>query len=313
MEGECIDAGLPNGGCAPGHLLDDQDECQPAGVPAEWCGEGFESDGDFGCRAILPATPCESSLMALPGETTCREVAPCGDGTWGDIPTEGNTQFVDESYTLGDADGTQAKPWPTVVEAVAAADPGAIVAIAAGSYVGEVDIQNQPVRLWGRCPSLVEIVGAGNHVLEIHAGADATEIRDLALTGSISWSAVAVHGSAGVIFDRVWLHDTLGSRGFDITEDSSSATGVILSRSLVERTRTNAIMVWGAAIDMSDTVVRDTQPSLNSGIARAINVAVNTGPSSRTPRPAPTVGSTVMVSSWPTTAASEARSPCERA
>ncbi|MBW2456090.1 MAG: hypothetical protein JRI68_16345 [Deltaproteobacteria bacterium] len=276
VEGECVDAGLPTEGCAPGHLLDDQDECQPAGVPAAWCGEGFESDGDYGCRAILPAAPCESGQMALPGETTCREVAPCADGTWGDIPVESNTQFVDQSYLGGDGDGTQAKPWPTVLEAVAAADPGAIVAIAAGSYVGEVDIADQPVRLWGRCPGLVELVGTGVHVLEIGAGADGTEIRDLALTGSVGWSAIAVHGSAGVIFDRVWLHDALGSRGFDITEDSGSATGVILTRSLVERTRTNAIMVWGAAIEMSDSVVRDTQPSLNSGIARGLNVAVNT-------------------------------------
>ncbi len=276
VDGLCVDAGLPTDGCPPGHLLDEESVCQPAGVPAALCGEGFETDGDYGCRAILPPAPCESGLMALPGETVCREVAPCANGTWGDIPVESSTQFVDQGYSGGDGDGTQAKPWTTVSEAVAAADPGAIVAIAAGSYVGEVDVADKPVRLWGRCPALVEIVGTGVHVLEISAGADASEIRDLALTGPIGWAAVAVHGSEGVIFDRVWLHDTLGSRGFDITEDVSSGTGTILSRSLVERTRTNAVMVWGATISMSDTVVRDTQASLNSGIARGLDVAVNT-------------------------------------
>ncbi len=276
VDGECVDAGLPTDGCPPGHALDEQSICQPAGVPAELCAEGFESDGDYGCRAILPDQPCEAGWMALPGETACREVAPCASGTWGDIPVEQNTQFVDQSYTGGDSDGTQAKPWTTVQEAVAAAETGAIVAIAAGSYPGEVDLADQPVRLWGRCPALVELVGTGVHVLEIGVGADGSEVRDLALTGQISWSAVAIHGSENVIVDRVWLHDVEGSRGFDITEDTNGGTGVIMTRSLIERARTVAVMVWGSAINMSDTVVRDTQPSLAGGAARGLQVSVNT-------------------------------------
>ena len=30
--------------------------------------------------------------MAIPGEPSCHEVAPCGTGTWGDIPVAGDTE-----------------------------------------------------------------------------------------------------------------------------------------------------------------------------------------------------------------------------
>ncbi len=39
---------------------------------------------------ILPAAPCSAGQIAVPGDETCRELASCGDGTWGDIPVESN-------------------------------------------------------------------------------------------------------------------------------------------------------------------------------------------------------------------------------
>src|SRR5437588_704532 len=67
-------------GCAPGEKLEGDGHCEPAGVPASSCGKGFSSDGRRGCVAILPADACASGQMAVPGETSCRDVAPCGTG-----------------------------------------------------------------------------------------------------------------------------------------------------------------------------------------------------------------------------------------
>ena len=274
VDGTCVPAGLPTGGCAPGEVSDEAHGCQPAGVPPASCGQGFEADGEDGCRPILPELPCASGTLAWPGETSCHEVAPCADGIWGDIPVEASTEHVDGSYGGADSDGTPIRPWTTVQQAVDAAEPGAIVALAAGSYVGGVLVAGKPVRLWGRCPGLVAIVGAGGAVLEIGEGADGTEIHDLALTGQVGWAAVPVHDALEASFDRIWLHDPAGSRGFDVTEGEGSPS-VTITRSLIERASVTAIMIWGATGAVEQTVVRDTQPGPTSGVGRALNVSVN--------------------------------------
>src|SRR6185436_10488706 len=114
---------------------------------------------EVGCAADLPAT-CPPGSLAVPGDAACREIAPCGTGTWGDIPVEASTEHVDASYVGGASDGTSAKPWTTIQEAVDAAAPGAIVAVAAGSYAEDVRIDGKALRLWGVCPGEVEVVGS---------------------------------------------------------------------------------------------------------------------------------------------------------
>ena len=94
-------------------------------MPASSCAPGFEHDGEAACVPVLPADPCARGLMAVPGETTCRPVADCGSGDYGDIPVDGSTQHVDAAYAGGNSDGSAASPWTTISEAVAAAAPGA--------------------------------------------------------------------------------------------------------------------------------------------------------------------------------------------
>src|SRR6185436_18257188 len=62
--------------------------CDAAGVPADGCPAGFEADEDHGCTAILPADDCAPGTFAVPGETACHDVAPCAEGSWGDIPVD---------------------------------------------------------------------------------------------------------------------------------------------------------------------------------------------------------------------------------
>ncbi|MBW2458874.1 MAG: hypothetical protein JRI68_30520, partial [Deltaproteobacteria bacterium] len=119
-------------GCAPGSMPtgDDANPCLPPGIPAESCAVGFTPVGD-GCEVVLPVEDCAEGTMAIPGETACREIAPCGTTTWGEIPiTEPGTVFVDGSYLGGDGDGTEAQPFVTIQEGVDAAAAGAIVAVA---------------------------------------------------------------------------------------------------------------------------------------------------------------------------------------
>jgi len=174
-------------GCAPGERPFDGGRCQPAGVPPESCGEGFQPDGAAGCDPILPPAPCPAGKMAIPGETACREIAPCAAGTWGDIPVDDKTQYVDATYAGMDSDGTKDKPWTTIADAVtAAAEANTLIAIAAGTYAEDIRVTSPPVRFWGVCPGLAEVVGstAGIATFDIRNGGSATEIHALSITGA---------------------------------------------------------------------------------------------------------------------------------
>src|SRR4030095_13888620 len=93
---------------------------------------------------------------------------------------------VDIRQTAADADGTATRPWPTVMHAIDAAPSGGIVAIAAGTYVEDLRTLSRPVRLWGRCPSMVTLAGAGtaSQTVLVRTLADGTEIHDLSITSA---------------------------------------------------------------------------------------------------------------------------------
>ncbi|RLB59493.1 MAG: hypothetical protein DRI90_15325 [Deltaproteobacteria bacterium] len=262
--------------CAEHELALPGGSCIRPGVPLDGCGEGFVHDGVYGCEPILPAEPCPPGLMAVPGEDSCRDVMECGSGTWGDLPVDGTTQYVDGSYAGGDGDGSEAKPWPTVGQAVAAAAPGALIAVAAGSYSEDVLIQHKPVRLWGRCPEQVAIEATGQSVgpcpptaLCILDGADGTEVGGIAIRGA--GIGILLSGSENVLVDRVRLHDN-ATRGID-AENTLGPTSMDLRGSLIEQNREAGLLVLGAYAVVDASVVRANLPrAADMETGRGLNI-----------------------------------------
>ncbi|MBK8256533.1 MAG: hypothetical protein IPK82_28170 [Polyangiaceae bacterium] len=208
-DGRCQPPGLPlDMPCPPGEAPLESGTCQAAGVPPDECGDGFEADGKGGCQPILPSDKCPDGWMAIPGETQCHEVAPCGNGTWGEIPVESDTQFVDGSYQGQDSDGSQNKPWKTIQAGVDAAADGAVVAVAAGVYQENLTIPpNDPIKLWGRCPSMVTVEGvAGSNTPAIVVLADNAEVHNLGVTGNGIGAGIA---GSNVLFEKVHIRDTV--------------------------------------------------------------------------------------------------------
>ncbi len=252
----CLPPGVQDNGCSAGEYDPGDGSCQPAGIPAELCGTGFVPTDD-GCTPVLPGAPCPSGTMALPGESTCRPVAPCGPGPWGDIPVETSTVYVDASHTGGASDGSATNPFVTIGEGLDAASPGAIVAVAEGSYPESLEI-TKPVRLWGLCPDKVEVLGADPEarVIFVRPGGNGTEIRSLAISGARI--GLLVTGALNVVAETLWVHDLSGA-GIDI-EDSLGPTSVTVSDSLVEQVHELGILVADADVTIERSVVRDTQP-----------------------------------------------------
>ena len=262
-------------GCEAGERPLGDGQCVAAGVPPDACGEGFAAGGDGGCVPVLPAEPCAAGKMAIPGETACRQVAPCAGGRWGAIPVEADTQFVDAGYTGTDSDGTAVRPWTALQVAVDGAAPGAVVAIAAGSYDAVV-VAGHPVRLWGTCPELVRVAGTPAAVV-VGPGADGTEIRDLAVFGPAI--GIRLSGAMDVVADRVWVHDT-ATVGV-LEADTDGPASLVLSRSLVEGAGDAGVGAIGCAMAVERSVVREAHAGSNGLDGRGVEVdAYVSGPGS---------------------------------
>ncbi|MBW2524804.1 MAG: hypothetical protein JRI23_11540 [Deltaproteobacteria bacterium] len=256
LAGTCVPVGLPRDmACPPAEVPFDDGSCQPAGVPLDGCGVGFVHDGDRGCEPVLPDEPCGPGLIAVPGDTSCRELSSCGTGTWGNIPTDATTVYVDASYLGGSNDGSQERPFTTLAAAVGAAPTNALIALAAGTYVEGLVLQEQPVRIWGRCASMVEIVAApsAQAPIVIATSGAGSELHGVALTGHEIGTAVA--GATGVVLDSVWIHDTPG-RGVQI-QDDYGPTEVTIENSLIESCHDFGIAVAGGALRLAASAIRD--------------------------------------------------------
>lgn len=257
--------------CAPGELPLTDGSCLPPGVPEDGCGPGFAPDGTSACLPVLPTSPCGEGEMALPGETQCRPVAPCSAAKWGDIPVDATTQYVDASYGGGSSDGSAQRPWTSVQAGVDAAQPDAVVAIAAGSY-GESVVVDQPVTLWGVCPANAQISGSsGLAAVSIEPGATGAEIRDLGITGEAQ--GVAVSGVADVLLDRVWIHHT-GGLGLWL-QDETAVASVALRGSLVESAAIAGAHAMGGSLSVEQCVIRSSLPDASGQWGRAISVTAD--------------------------------------
>jgi hypothetical protein len=215
---------------------------------------GFEADPDVGCRAILPAEPCEPGTMALPGETSCHSLGDCGDGTWGDIPVDGDTEYVDVSYLGGDSDGSAARPWTRINSAVAHAPDGGLIAIAAGTYHEAVTNSSKGARLWGRCAEMVAIDGGVFDGVYVLGQAGPTELVGLSVRGDNSGISVTC---GDLLIDRVRVHDS--ARGLQIGS-IECPVAVEIRDSLIESSLGIGVLLGGVTGTMERTVIRDTLP-----------------------------------------------------
>jgi hypothetical protein len=261
--GRCLPPGVQDDGCPAGTVGQADGSCLDAGVPPDLCGEGFAPDGAQGCAPVLPPEPCPPGQLAVPGDTSCHAVMECGAGTWGDIAVETTTVYVDGAYTGGNNDGSAARPFTAIAQAVTAAPEGGQIAIAAGSYVETVVVSGKHVRLAGKCPSEVEVVAAGARggcppaaLCVVGAPANGTEVRGLAFTGN--GYGIGVSGVQGVVIEQVWLHDAI-SQGLNV-QDTLGTTSVTLRHALVEANHEMGVLVVGAATTIESSVVRGTMP-----------------------------------------------------
>jgi len=124
--------------------------------PYATCAEGMQPRASgWGCEAVVAPEACKGATRDAFGTTECVPVGDCD----APFPPPGATHFVAAG---GRSDATH---FTTVAAAVAAAPAGSVIAVAEGSYSGQV-LVDRPLTVLGRCPAKVTLLG-GEQTLRI--------------------------------------------------------------------------------------------------------------------------------------------------
>ena len=146
------------------------------------------------------------------------------------------------------------------------------MAVAAGTYTEDVKVQRKPVKIWGRCPGMVEVKGTGAKIstLDISGSAvDGTDVRGIAVTGAKA--GITIYGASDVDLDHIWIHDT-GERGVDAIQGSSPAE-FTLTESLIERAGVVGVSSVGVSVTVERSAVRATKSAADGTNGRGIEVS----------------------------------------
>jgi hypothetical protein len=292
----CVEM-APEQECAPGTMAAlGARECRPVGWIAP-CPQGMQPDASgWGCTDVQPDAPCAGATMEVLGQPTCQPIGNCD----AQFPPAGASLFVDDDYAAAELDGAH---FATIGEALAAASPGAIVAVEAGTYVESLQISEDAVTLAGRCAAevvvqspdggapgvkMVSVDGAVVRGLTLrgHKGAvalmyaDAT-VEECLIEDSIIAGVIAV-ASSQVAVKRSRVVGTVqlgGDFGQNLgVEDGSSAD--VTDSAFVQGTANGlSAMGEGSHLSVTRSIVRDTRSNgdgeFGKGLAAASGATVS--------------------------------------
>ena len=151
-----------------------------------------------------PGFVAKGEVSKVTGLDSCvADPADCGDDAFGGVAEAANVRFVDANAG-GNGDGSRAKPFATINEAIAAVPVGGTVAVAAGTYA-EQAVVDKAMHLRGRCAAMVHVKGpvgkVGIRVLGAGAGESVVSGFHI-IAGSQGVQAAA---SRKTMLRRVWV------------------------------------------------------------------------------------------------------------
>ncbi|RLB45629.1 MAG: hypothetical protein DRJ42_29520 [Deltaproteobacteria bacterium] len=247
-----------------------------------------------------PAT-CEAGEAHFPGESGCRPIGEaCPTGDYADSlptppPTDGSVIYVKAGAAAG-GDGSYAMPYGALSEIRWTwLSPGATVALAKGTYEGTLHVK-EGVRIVGACVRETRVTGdtdPDSSVATTINGVGEARVENLTIGGaaqeglrttgghSITLEGVLVERTRGVgiaianpdsvvtLRDAV-IRDTqprAGDDGFGQGINIQSGAQLSATRLLVQSNRTTGILAAHDAttVNLTDSVVRDTQPQASDG------------------------------------------------
>ncbi len=229
----------------------------------------------------------------------------CGVGTWGTLPVDENTVYVDVTAAV-DGDGSESAPLTSIQAGADLAGDrgGGLVAVAAGTYVEVVAMNSghDGVVLAGRCRDLVTIDGSeggkSDPALVIDGGRKLPEIgvEGVTVTGGrqtgvwVNSAMVSLHASdfrqnaeIGILvtggettLDGVGVYDTEPDRQGNLGRgiDVEGGAALIATGCTIQGSTELGVLAFGAgtSVELSDTQVLDTLPNTENEFGFGIDV-----------------------------------------
>ncbi len=271
------DGGLGDGGLGDGAADGSQvpDGIAPPAAPAlpmlaesPTCPAGFQLTttvpafcepwplGEGGCADV--------KSIRLPGEASCRPVAPCPAGDFADgLPAEGVVYVRSGSS----GDGSRAAPFGTIPEAFAVMTSPGVVAIGPGVY-GEFLRVPAGVSLIGTCPerTILRSDTPATNGGVVNVDGPGVVVRGLAVTSPVR-RGIRVLNMASLRLEGVVVHD-VNHYGISLDDGASLETQDVVVANVVPGTGTFAV---GLVYDDGSVTLRDTLIEGVSGTAVVAN------------------------------------------
>ena len=223
---------------------------------ASHCPVGWRVAVTGGCEPLLPPGRCSGPFLEVIGEAECKPIADCGTGMWGKIKVRKDTLYVDAGYTGHDSNGTAARPFKSIRDAVSQAAKGGHIAIAEGSYKENV-VLNSDITIEGRCPQMVTITNLSSSVFAtVSMFGENITIRGVTITGTEM--GVLAASKKGVI-ERVVITGC-SKHGIQVQGLLGDVASLYLKDSLVAKNTTAGVAVNDSILKTERAVIRDNIP-----------------------------------------------------
>ncbi len=262
-----VDGGSADGSRPPAPVPPEPPRFTPC--PAGWREVTDDETPDVVRCEPWPASgrpECGETEMFLPGSAGCEPIAPACplDGFPVGLPVGTPVTYVRAGATGGD--GTHDLPFGTISEAIAVAEAGSIVAIAAGAYVERVDVET-PLTLVGGCVD-ADIVGdvfASGSLQVRSLGARSLTVSN----GTLHVEDALIHDSLRAGVTILTSHATIEHTAFrrmSVAAIDAASSETELSHVLVDHAMYGAFGNAGGTLTVTDSAVV-TVGEGNSGVA----------------------------------------------
>lgn len=292
------DAGLDSSIDASGDAGDEDTEPVPPAPPARAalpiltpCPAGWNEVADVDDPALIHCAPwpaespdlCAADEAHFPGGETCSIVgAPCPEGDWADeLPDGAAVIYVRPD---ADGDGSRLAPWGTIAQALGAAPPGSVIALAKGRYHEAIEV-GDAVTLWGACTRDTILAPDRPSASEptIRLAADGAVVGNLSVVGTrpaievdaavglasvvvrdVTGTGVSVRRAASLEARELVVRDVTPATEHDAGLVIDPEAVVELDQGLFERVGNVGIAVDGGVFVARDLGVVDPMPLLES-------------------------------------------------
>jgi hypothetical protein len=240
---------------------------------------------------------CPSDSAQFPGDSACMRVGTdCPAGNWLDAYPDGGVRFVLAGAAAGGT-GTQQSPFATLDQAVAAAQPGDIIALSKGTHTVNAALP-AGITVFGACTAQTTVTTVSSTTLQAALwtssagvsvrnlritgpraaltadGANATlDVQDVVVDSATAGGLIVLSGSRATARDVV-IRKTAPYNGiFGNAIVVQEASTLRLTRAVLEANANVALQAGdqGTSIIASDLAILDTRPLPDHTMGRGIN------------------------------------------